>query len=200
MADNTYLINKLKKQIKLERKKKWYEFKREAQNKESKYINCFNFIKMMEYNENDFNKNSKHFIDEFKYLKESELSIINKLRTEYINLNDYKCKFFKYKTNTCEKCKCNCIETVNHYLLDCIAYNKFRKKLKRNLKKINIRFKYENNHTVIDWLFPHIWQSNINRAKFYETYYKNIEIRMKILRLICTFVNETERFKGEYGE
>ena len=201
IVDNYYLIDKLKIKIKNLRKNKWDAFKSDPTNNGNKFANEFNFIKMMYLrydNNNNITKNSKYFIDELKYLKPKELSIINKLRTEYINLNNYKHYFFEFQSNLCDHCKCN--ETVNHFLFDCNKYHNQRKRLKNKLRKLNVRFKYEKNHNFIDWLFPHKWQLNLDKKRYYIIHNNNLKIRIEILRLICIFVIETKRFNGDYGE
>ena len=103
-----------------------------------------------------------------KFLSQFECKVINRLRTEHINLNHYKNKRFNDTSGKC--CYCYVNETVEHFLLDCpgnpfenpnafeIDYNACRWKLRQNLKKISIFFKNEINFNCMNILFPHVWQ------------------------------------------
>ena len=138
-------------------------------------------------------------------MKPIECEIINKLRTEYINLNNYKKFYFNESNGTCNNCKCK--ESVKHYLLDCegnnnINYKYIRFKLWKDLRKLHSKFRYENNRTVENLLFPHIWildpRKDCNEYWFKLQY--NEQLRVKILKRICLFVLESKRFeKEEYG-
>ena len=56
--------------------------------------------------------------------------------------------------------------------------------------------------TFKNTLFPHTWQEPIepNNVNYKEKKLENIKIRIEILKIIKQYVNETERFKGDYGE
>ena len=100
---------------------------------------------------------SNQMKNELKYLSKTECEIIMKLRTEYINLNNYKYYINNHKNGMCKHC--NVSENVSHYLIDCTGftqyqqgmnknntdYNKIRKNLRKNLRKICKFFKYEKN-------------------------------------------------------
>ena len=77
-----------------------------------------------------------------------------KLRSEYINLNQYLHHIHYHTDGNCEHC--GVPETVSHFLLDCIGYKGsinrnnvdftlVRMQMKKKLKAIAIFFKQEKN-------------------------------------------------------
>ena len=114
----------------------------------------------------------------------------------------------------CDHCKV--AETISHFLIDCVGYKESvelslhkdnidftipRCKMRKKLRKIAMFFKYEQNFNVKNILFPHLWMveqkkgdNNSVRIKR-----KNLEKRVAILKAIITFVNETKRFKHNFG-
>ena len=54
--------------------------------------------------------------------------VVSQLRTGYVGLNEY---LFKSKIVTCNKCQCREIESVKHYLLECVMYDSARENMKR---------------------------------------------------------------------
>ena len=76
-----------------------------------------------------------------------------------------------------------------------------RKKLRKELRKITIFFKYEINFKAKNILFPHSWQTKPRRKdkNYKDIINKNLETRVKILKQVVKFVNETKRFKTDIG-
>ena len=76
-------------------------------------------------NNNDGNKirvryKSNEMRKEMRYLSYRESQIVNKLRTEHINLNDYKYVRFDDRDALEGYCRyCDRVETVEHFLEDC---------------------------------------------------------------------------------
>ena len=154
---------------------------------------------------------------ELNMLNLHECEIINKLRTEHINLNDY--KYHRFKKEESPKCKfCKTVnETVEHYLIDCPGqtnqmgldmnpwdrnYNILRNLLKYRLKKQCVFFKQKQNFTVQNLLFPHIWQVNPLKEDKYkiEKKKKNLLRQVYVLKKVIEFVKSTKRFNKEmYG-
>ena len=166
---------RLRSNEKEKRKMEWLQMKMERLNKDKKrYRGSGIFEKAMIDSNDKVNNRTNDMRDELKYLTQNECEIITKLRTEMINLNDY---LFYINKHTDGKCNhCNMKETVDHYLMDCtgftniiiqqlnrnnVNYNVVRNKLRKNLRKIDIFFKNENNFTALNILFPHIWQRRI---------------------------------------
>ena len=159
-------------------------------------------------NYNIKNKNKK-MKNSTKFLKQYEIEIINKLRTEHINLNHYKKKRFKDTDGKCQYCGVK--ETVNHFLLDCpgsnienhntydINYNIQRRKLKSELKKISIFFKYEQNFNCENLLFPYVWLVDPNKKdpNYQEIKNRNQYRITNVLKAVVKFVKNTKRFKKE---
>jgi hypothetical protein len=151
---------------------------------------------------------------ELERLSIREAEILNKLRTEYINLNHYKYFRFnnEYENGNC--IYCNVRETVSHYLIDCsgelnemalkfnplaVNYNKERLKLQKQLQKLIIFFRYPENFTSENLLFPHIWipQPQRKQKNWMELYEKNMNIKINIFKLIATYVRNTKRFERD---
>ena len=148
-------------------------------------------------------------------MKQYECEIINKLRTECINLNGYKKFAFNETSGKCIYCDVE--ETVEHFLLKCkgstveyvnyhneyeIDYNLVRDKFRKDLRKIAIFFKEEKNFDVINILFPNIWQANPKKTNpdYHEIKEKNRKREIDILKCVVRFVRNTKRFKKEkYG-
>ena len=144
-----------------------------------------------------------------------EVRVINKLRTEYINLNHYKYfRFIDISSNN-GLCKyCNVSETVQHYLIDCPGqtnimalemngldknYNVLRNEFKRKLKKISIHFKNPRNFNVYNILFPHIWKRKLDKKDGNYNLKKKGQIlrSINVLKLVVDFVQKTRRFRRE---
>ena len=158
---------------------------------------------------------SKKMRNQLKFLKQYEAEIINKLRTECINLNGYK----KYRFGeTSGKCYyCDVEETVKHFLLDCIGsksdysnyhnefeldYDIIRDKFKKELCKIAIFFKEEKNFNIKNILFPQVWQKDPIKTnpKYHEIMERNKKREVDVLKCVVRFVQHTKRFKKEkYG-
>ena len=208
-------IIKLNKMYKKERKHNWIERDQLwRSNKLRKNIYTGNMILHKYFVDfdgvnYDIKRRSNAIMNSLKFLKQYECEIINKLRTEHINLNDYKKKRFD---DTNGKCKyCNVKETVSHFLLDCpgnafedrnnfeVDYIKCRWRLRKELKRISIFFKYEHNFNCKNLLFPHVWQdiprkSNPNYNKIKED---NERRETAILRAVVRYVQDTLRFRQE---
>ena len=213
MVDN-YRYNELLKQI-IKRDKiiEWNLFEKNCIENENMFKGESIYLRMRKYgcNNNEWNENNhKEFYNEYKFLNQKEVSIINKIRTEYINLNNY--VYYYHEKNkkeikdgkTMGKCKhCKCNENISHYILDCKLYENQRKKLFKKLRNIDIKFKNQNKITILDLLFPHLWQ--IKYAKEYDENYKeknnkNIRVRVEIFKQIVKYTETTRRFNGQYGE
>ena len=209
---------KLRKQLKLKREKEWRDYKRDRLNRmeddsNNKYYGCHNFENAIIDENGRIQTRGNEMKNELQHLTQKECEIINKLRTERINLNhylytigikdDYKCK------------KCNHPETVDHFLLDCpgytdkfaqqlfknnVDYNIQRNKLKKELRKITIFFKHERNFTIQNLLFPHIWQRKLTgKGKHQDWNRDGVYYRTQILKAVAKFVMNTKRFNDDYG-
>ena len=202
---------KLRQKRRKERKKEWIFNKNNSE--KSNMNNRFKGEGLLEksiINDNYSVRNRSNFIkNELKYLKKQECEIIMKLRTEYINLNNYRLYIGKHNDGTCDGC--NAIESVSHFLIECpgftdkimMSYHKnnrnydgFRKKLRKNLRKIDVFFKYEENFNAVNLLFPHIWQIKPKKKdiNYQEMLERNTRKRVSILKAIVKFTMETRRF------
>ena len=211
----------LKKWYKNERKREWLE--RQQQWKD-KNIECDFYVGNMimqqymvnfdgaRYNIRKFNKKLRNQI---KYLSKYESEIINKLRTECINLNGY--KNYKYGESNGKCIYCDVEETVEHFILKCkgskndfvnyyneyeMDYDVIRKKFRKNLIKKAKFFQQDINFNIINILFPHIWQQDpINTdPKYHEIKERNEKREIEVLKCVVQFVKDTKRFKKEkYG-
>ena len=165
----------------------------------------FNMFPQNRYGDTIYIKQSEYLIDEYKYLKADEASTINKLRTEHINLQNYKNYFFEkldYNNNICKNCSRACFETVKHYLCDCPKYINERNRMYRELRKINQIYKkpiYRNTSSII---FPHTWQNELDSMDidYKQKKITNTKARVDILKIVKKYVDETKRFNGDYGE
>ena len=161
------------------------------------------------YNVRKFDKQLRN---QLKMLSKFESSIINKLRSECINLNGY--KHFKYGESNGNCVYCKVEETVEHFLINCGGskceyanyYNEFemdydiiRYDFKQNLKKIAAFFNQEINFNVINLLFPNIWQKEPKKTNpnYFDIKRKNEKRVIEILKLVVKFVKDTKRFKKE---
>ena len=177
------------------------------------------FYKMLFGHDNILKTISNEMKDELKFLKPYEASIITKLRTECINLNDYKYfRFDDHNNGKYEMCKyCNVPETVEHYLIDCPGQQKksalemnswetnfdaCRNIFKSKLKRIDSFFKNRANFNVVNLLFPHTWQVKpVRKEKDYKIKIENrTKTRVIIIKELIEFIHRTKRFKREkYG-
>ena len=147
-------------------------------------------------------------------MTQRECSIIMKLHTEYINLNHYLHHINYHPDGMCDHC--NVAETVSHFLIDCYGYKKSvelslhkdnidytipRCKMRKKLSKIAMFFKYEQNFNVKNILFPHLWMTDPNKDNnnYFRIKRKNLGKRVEILKTVITYVNETKRFKHNFG-
>ena len=156
---------------------------------------------------NRLRNNSNKLKKELKFLNDYECKIITKLRTEYINLNSFKKHYFKETNGNCEIC--NCHDTVEHYLMECLINDKMQNKITEmrnkfwyDMKKIHSFFKFEMNKNIINILFPNSWlfEPLKDDKKYYDKIKKNQETRIKILKRLCKFVIDCGRFENdEYG-
>ena len=73
----------------------------------------------------------------------------------------------------------------------------------KKLRNIDIKFRNINLINANDILFPHLWQVKYNKntdENFKEKNSKNIRVRIEIFKVLIKYINDTERFNGEYGE
>ena len=155
---------------------------------------------------------------ELEYLSKKECEIIMKLRTEYINLNHYLHHINYHADGNCEHC--GVPETVSHFLEDCPGFKGSallslhkdntdftiaRDKMRKRLKKLAIYFKYNQNFNAKNLLFPHLWQSdpykekNEDKDNYLKIKERNLKKRVQILKTVVNFVNDTKRFKNDFG-
>ena len=71
----------------------------------------------------------------------------------------------------------------------------------KELRKITIFFKYDINFTAKNILFPHTWQLKPHRndENYKEKLVNNLNKRVRILKTVVKFVDETKRFKNDIG-
>ena len=148
---------------------------------------------------NDTNKfiyNKQIFKEEIKFLSKETIEIINKLRTEHINLNNYRYQFHDEQSPLCTNC--NTIENVSHYLFDCNKYQYQRHKWYIKLNQITNFFNNPQHRTAINVLFPIKWQPTIDPMDpIYKTIYKNQQQqRWDFYESIITFIKETKHFEN----
>ena len=73
---------------------------------------------------------------ELEFLNQRECEIIMKLRTEYVNLNQYLHHINFHPDGKCEHC--GVVESVSHFLIDCIGFKKEKnKEKKKEIAKLN---------------------------------------------------------------
>ena len=211
----------MNKWYKIKRKQDWLQRQQDWKNgilKEDTYIGNMLMQKYMIQSNGvhySVRGKSKSLRNQLKYLKQYECEIINKLRTECINLNGY--KKYKFDESSGKCIYCNVEETVEHFLLKCkgskneyanyhneceIDYDLQRDKLRKELKKHAIFFKESKNFNVINILFPNIWQVDPKKTNpdYHEIKEKNRKREINILKCVVRFVQNTKRFKKEkYG-
>ena len=212
MVDDQYFISKLDEMYKKNHRNEWKNiFKNEINNiyDETQYNEPERLFKrsMIDEQQNRVRKRSNHMRNELKYLKSYESEIINKLRTEYININPWNKQFFNDSNGNCQYC--NCQESISHILFECNGFNnndqkylQARNKFFNKLKKIHIHFKNRVNLNALAILFPHIWLLNPrwNHPNYKQCIKVNLKIRVKILKQIVYYINEIDRFKErKYG-
>ena len=170
------------------------------------YHGCHNFENAMVNQNNNVKK-------ELDFMTQRECEIITKLRTEHSNSNHYLFTMSIVNDFNCKWCKGPNIlvpETVDHFLLECggcqsnmiqslhknnITYDNHRNVPKKQLKKIIPFFKYPNNFTVQNILFPHIWQRRMNGSNKSNNWNRDgTYYRVKILKAVVRFVNNTKSF------
>ena len=219
MVDIAYLKSKLDIKYCKIRRKEWNERMDNIvhanidQSNNLFYGSEFLFDRIM-FKEGKLMKRSNLMRNELKHLSQKEGEIINKLRTEQINLNYYKYYFHEKRKKREEQrtdgscIHCNRRENVSHFILECefqldvIKSNKIkiaRNNLFAELRKHTIFFRNGFNRTIENILFPHYWQLRPDwkdpmRKEKIET---NLMIRVKILKSIVKFVIASERFKDE---
>ena len=71
----------------------------------------------------------KIFSHEMKKLNGNKVELISKLRSEHIALNGYAKKILNNPTDRCPDCLC--IETVEHYLMNCNLYDEQRSEMRK---------------------------------------------------------------------
>ena len=130
-------------------------------------------------------KGSKHVKNELKRLNRKEAAIIFQLRSEHIELNLYNSVWDHAIDPNCDTC--GTLETVKHYLIDCERFEVQRLQLRMELIKINKRFEKDKHFNIICILFPHVFQGKPYRDR-------QIDDRIKILKLVCDYVLQTKRF------
>ena len=140
--------------------------------------------------------NSKHLLNELKYLNNYESAMITWMRTEHAPLNYYRWQFPSKHIgdNHCGMClHCSTNETVYHFMIDCNKYDKQRMEMMNNLCKLdkfysNIIFRYD----LQNILFPHLHQCNSNDKTKNNA---NLKIRINILKCVCKYILDTKRFE-----
>ena len=211
-------IIQLKKWYKNERKIKWLERQTEwNDNRCDKDYYTGSMIMqryMVQFNGANYNvrKFDKTLRNQIKFLSKFESEIINKLRTECINLNGY--KKYKYGETNGKCIYCGTEETVEHFLLYCkgsknkfvnyhneneVNYNIVRSDFRQQLIKQAKFFEHEINFNIINILFPNVWQQDpINtNPKYHEIKERNQKREVAILKEVVKFVINTKRFKKE---
>ena len=202
---------KLRLKRRKERKQEWMYCKNNSV--KSNMSNRFKGEGLLEksiIDNNYYVRNRNNFIkNELKYLKKHECEIIMKLRTEYINLNNYLFYIGKHNDGTCDGC--DTIESVSHFLIDCpgytdeiqMSYNRnnrnydgYRKNLRKKLRKIDVFFKQSENFNAVNILFPHTWQLKPRKKdeNYNEILEKNTKKRISILKAVVKFTIDTRRF------
>ena len=151
---------------------------------------------------------SKRLRNQSKFLKQYESDIVNKLRSECINLNGY--KKFKYGESNGNCIYCNVEETMEHFILDCsgskreyvnyhneneMNYNEIRLKFRKDLSKIAIFFKEEKDFNIINLLFPNVWQNDQRKQIQLWNKRKECKKRGGSFKMCCTICTTQEDLK-----
>ena len=207
IVDNSLLINKLETKNKICNENSWNSYFHNPTDHGHKFIGNGEFIhsfpKQQEYFPT-YRNQSKHFLEENKYLKADESAIINKLRTEHINLNNYENFMFPnncHHYGLCEFCQNGSIESVRHFLIECPKFENERDTFFKKLRNIHKRFKFKQKISVQSILFPFTWQRFLknDEPNYKEIYQKNIKTRLIIYEQTIDFINKTNRFKQKHG-
>ena len=178
-----------------------------------RFPNCTHLLMHHIYiNKNNIKPINNAMKSELKHLNPLECEIINKLRTEYINLNNFKYKFFNETNGNCSYCSGPIMpvrDDITHFLMDCkinnemsVKMNKLRHDLRRDLRKMHVHFRNDYNWNPDSMLFPHYWapMPAHNDPKYYYKYQGNIRLRVNIIKRVVRFVIATKRFEKEkYG-
>ena len=206
MVDNTKLNKLLNDKYKNIHRKEWKDRLEIWKDEDTKIFknNTQLFDNIMFYGPNIIASRTNKLKNELKYLKPIECEIINKIRTEHINLNNFKKFYFNETEGICNICKCR--EDVSHYILDCPINEELenymfslRNKLWSDLKRLHIFYKNPANRNVTNLVFPHEWMFDPKRddPRYWYKCKRNLNLRVKILKRISKFVLDSKRFENE---
>ena len=134
------------------------------------------------------------FKEEIKYLSKETIEIINKLRTEHININNYKYQFHEGKSPLCSLC--HTIENVSHILFDCQKFVGQRHQWYIQLNQINPFFSNPQKRISINVLFPMRWQPKLDPMdpNYKSNYNIQMQQRFEIYESIIKFIKESKYF------
>ena len=144
--------------------------------------------------------NGKYFKEEINFLDRDTIQIINKLRSEQVNLHAWEHAYFPNQSNgLCDSC--NCSENVSHYLLECQAFLQHQSELIQNLQKADPFFQNPAHLTTVNILFPYRWQipPRWDDPAKKEILKSQRKTRFTILNAVCKYVRTTDRFNTEWG-
>ena len=139
----------------------------------------------------------KLFSHEMKKLNGNKVEMICKLRSEHISLNGYARKILGKPSDRCPHCLC--IETVEHFVMDCRLFDEQRSEMRKKLININNEFDNESFFNIRNVLFPHEWVRlpDPKSENYKDEWNEATNTRVRVLQLVTEFVNDTNRFKQD---
>ena len=195
LVDIHKTLTKWQQQL-LIKQRKYYQNTLIKHNDESTFKTKENIFSKGLFNDNNkFIYDIQNFKNEIKYLTKETIEIINKLRTENINLNNYKYHYHGMESPLCTNCQT--IENVTHLLFDCNKYMHQRHKWFIKLNRINKFYENPQNRTSINVLFPIRWQNKIDpKDPNYKELNKQLMYqRFDIYDSIVQFIKDINRFE-----
>ena len=198
LVDIHKTTHKWYKQLLITQKKHYYNILHNLNQRNSTFYTKENIFSKGLFDDNhNCIYNTQIFKEEIKHLTKDTIEIINKLRTEHININNYKYHYFGTDSPNCDHC--NTIENVSHLLFDCHKYKHQRYKWFIKLTQLNKFFEYPQNRTSVNVLFPIRWQPKINpKDPNYKEINKKFMIeRFDIYESITQYIKNINYFEND---
>ena len=130
---------------------------------------------------------------EINYFEKSDLSLINKLRTETAPTNTYLSFYFE---ETMPKCLiCDNYDTVDHFIQDCLIYDSQQHNLLLQLQKVQPQFLQRSNFNTLNILFPYRLRCPPRKDDplFDVLIQKQKYQRLECIQALINFVKETKK-------
>ena len=155
-------------------------------------------VQSLFYDNGEFRSNSsKLFKSELNHLNGFDIELIMKLRTEHISLMGYSKHILGHISGDCPSC--GVTETVTHFICDCMNFQLQRDDMRTQLARIDNLFNDEQFFDNIQHiLFPHTWVElpDPDDEEYKEKWKDATKKRASILRIVCQYVKNTNRFYG----